>query len=72
MHFTEARGIFVEELRLCEVISAEEISLHLTSDVFSSPFIFLTGYSEQFKTYRKIVPVQIPAAVAGHWTSDEV
>lgn len=72
MNFTEAQGIFVEELRLCEVISAEEISLHLTSDVFSSALIFLTGYSKQFETHRKIVPVQIPAAVVGHWTSDKV
>ena len=62
----------MEELRWCGVISAEEISLHLISDAFPPPFIFVTGYSEQFETYRKIIPVQIPAAVAGHWTSDEV
>lgn len=34
VHFTEGRGIFVDELRLCEVLSGEEISFHLTSDFF--------------------------------------
>lgn len=72
MHFTKAWDVFVKKLSLCEVISAEETSLHLTSDVFPFPFIFLTGYSDQFKTYRKSIPVHIPASVAGHGTSDKV